>query len=146
MRATTRLRFSAVIDEIRRREEIEIEAEDFDTAIAAFAADADVTADFVRQSMVVQEDLEEQLRERALRDKTIAFILANCEVEEVPREQYEDVKERARDELLKEVDDEAAQQPEEADPQPDAEGAAPGQDRTQPEQPDDALTTDEAGQ
>jgi trigger factor len=146
MRATTRLRFSAVIDEIRRREEIEIEAEDFDAAIAAFAADADVTADFVRQSMVVQEDLEEQLRERALRDKTIAFIVANCEVEEVPREQYEDVKERAREKLFEEVGNEAAQQPEEAGPQPDAEGATPQQDRTQPEQPDDALTTDEAGQ
>ena len=115
-RAAASLKLSLIIEEIRRTEEIEIDDEDFDAAVAEFAGGIGAGEDFVRRSLAVQEGFEEQLRERALRDKTIRFILDNCEIEEVPRDEYEKIKEREREKLLElaAAGNEAEAQPDEA--------------------------------
>ncbi len=98
-RAEASLKLHFVLDEIRRLEELELDEEDFEAEIARFAESAGVDADFVRQSLQVQEGLEEQLRERAMRNKIINFIIENSEIEEVAREEYEEVKKREREKL-----------------------------------------------
>ena len=98
-RAEASLKLHFALDEIRHLEELEVDEEDFEAEIARFAESAGVDADFVRQSLQLQEGLEEQLRERAMRNKIINFIVENSEIEEVAQEEYEAVKKREREKL-----------------------------------------------
>ena len=145
-RAAASLKLSLILEEIQRREEIEIDDEDFDAAVTGFAEQIGAAEDFIRRSMAVQEGLEEQLRDRALREKTIRFILDNCEVEEVPRGEYEEVKEREREKLLELVaaDNKAGSVPDAAEAVPDAAEAVPDAAEAVPDETE--AQPDEAGE
>lgn len=103
-RAEASLKLDLTLAEIRKAESIELEDADLDAEIERFAEASNMDAAFVRQTLEVQEGLEDQLRERALRNKIISFIVDNCEVEEVPRDSYADVKQAERDKLVAQVE------------------------------------------
>ncbi|MFP3904133.1 MAG: trigger factor, partial [Armatimonadota bacterium] len=98
-RARAALKLNFVLSEIQKREEIEVEEEDLDQEIERFADSTGSDVDFVRQALELQDGLEDQLRERALRTKILDFILENAEVEEIPRDEWEEAKEAERKRL-----------------------------------------------
>jgi len=146
VRAEASLKLHFVLDEIRRLEELELDEEEFAAEVARFADSAGVDADFIQQSLQVQEGLEEQLRERAIRSKVINFIVDSSEIEEVAREDYEEVKKREREKLeqqaaAREAEAEASEAAQDQETQPDA-AADQRQAEAEPQPETEAEQTD----
>ena len=99
VRAEAALKLELTLAEIGRLEDMELTDDDLEAEIKRFAAVVGADEGFVRQALGVQDGLEEELRERALRNKIVGFIVDNSEVEEVAREDYEEIKQREREKL-----------------------------------------------
>lgn len=131
VRARAALKLNFVLSEIQQREELEVEDDDLDAEIERFAASTGSDADFVRQALELQDGLEDQLRERALRTKILDFILDHAEVQEIPRDEWEEAKEAERKRLeakAKELAPEEAEEPAELEAEQAAEDADDAED------------------
>jgi trigger factor len=112
-RAEASLKLNFVLSEIQKREEIETDEQDLDEEIERFAQSSGSDPDFIRQALELQDGLEEQLRERALRTKIMDFILDEADIRDIPRDEWEEVKEAERERL--EENDQAAGEEETAE-------------------------------
>lgn len=148
-RAAMMLKLNLALDEIRRLEQIEVQEEDMEAQIAEFAESTGNDVAFVRNFLEVQEGVLEQIRERALRGKIVKFIVDSCEVEEIPRDGYEEAKRQEREKLQEQAeaeeaaDDEADQEAEAAS---ETEAADADSQAAQPEQAEQAQPAEEIEQ
>jgi len=144
LRAEALMKFHFTLSHIQREEKLEATDDDLEAEIVRFANGSDTEADFVRQAVSVQDELREQFRERAMRNKVIALIVDSSEVVDVVRAEYEQAK-QAEQARLVELADQLRAEAAAAAPaaEEDAEAAAvPEGDQTQ-----DAVETDtEAGE
>lgn len=138
LRAEALMKFHFTLSHIQSEEKLEATDDDLEAEIVRFANGSDTEADFVRQALSVQDDLREQFRERAMRNKVIALIVDSSEVVDVERAEYEQAKqaEQARlVELAEQLRAEAAVAAPAAEEDVEAAAAPEG------DQPQDAVET-----
>ncbi len=100
LRAEALMKFHFTLSHIQREEKIEATDDDLEAEIVRFADGSDTEADFVRQAMEVQEELREQFRERAMRNKVIALIVDSSEIVDIPHADYEQAKQAEQARLV----------------------------------------------
>lgn len=91
----TELALQALIE----REGLEPEEEDRRAAIEELAERTRSTVRFVEQAYEVQDEVAEQIDERARRIRALRWIIERAEIEEVPREEFEERHKALLDEL-----------------------------------------------
>ncbi len=142
-RARAALKLNFVLSEIQQREEIEVEEEDLDEEIERFADSTGSDVDFVRQALELQDGLEDQLRERALRTKILDFILENAEVEEIPRDEWDEAKEAERERLEAKAEELEAEEQTEEPEETEAEESEEAEEVEAEEEPEEDVEEQE---
>ncbi len=148
LRAEALIKFHLALAHIAHEEEIEADEDDIDAEIARFAEQSDVSFDFVKDAVDVQDDLMEQFFDRALRNKIISFVVDSSEIVDVPRDQYPKAKEEQQARLTELSERLRAEEAAAAAPESAGETPADGAPETEQAQsageqtPDDGQTTE----
>ncbi len=82
------LRTMYIEEAIAREQDIEVEEEDTERALAEYAAQHGIDVASLRQMVEMQEEAEHQFAQRARRIKILDLLVANAEIEEVPWEAF----------------------------------------------------------
>ena len=132
------LRLHYIFQEIAAAEELEISEDDLPNAVSSYAQDNNLDEQMVREAMELHEEVEDQVRNYALRQKVIGLLVDNAEIEQVPWEGFavrvRKYIEEYPEELRKTREDLVVAEPEE---QVIAEEESPAADEAGPEpQPD----------
>lgn len=135
------LRLHYIFQEIAETEELEISDDDLQDAVSSYAQDNNLDEQMVKEAMELHEEVEDRVRNYALRQEVIGLLVDNAEIEQVP---WEGFAVRARkhieeypEELRKTREDLVAA---EAEEQVIAEEESPAADEAGPEQQPDPTS------
>lgn len=87
-RAEMTLTLHFALEALAEQMQVEVDEDDLNAEMMRVAEDSGGDIDFVRQAAMLQPNFAEELRDRALRRKLIAQIIAGAEIEDVPAEEY----------------------------------------------------------